>query len=423
LAALRRALVAGAIAAGLVGDAPARAAVLHVPAEHPTASQALALAAPGDTVLLSPGIYPENLSLPSGVTLRGAGPPEAVVLDAGGLGPGVVCGMGAAGTRVESITVRQGLGGPAGGGGVRVTGGSLALADVRFESCVAAFGAAVSCAGNAQVTWNGGSATGGQASFGGALFADGGSLALDHVTLSGNQGTKGGALYAQDTSPLSLVSCTIQDNVSVGDGGALYLVRTGTSISDCGIRGNRAGGNGGGLAAEPGTQVVCGYSVLFANEGLAGGGLYAICDGPGGGACTLVQLTHVDLVRNRGGGSGAAGIDGSARLEATASVVAFNEGGIACLDPRATIDLRCTLLHGNGAASGFGCSASMTDTTTADPRLCGVATGNLERCADSPALTSACGPPFLGALGVGCATCGITASTPLTWGSLKARYR
>lgn len=423
MAALTRTLLLAAIAAVAVGDAPARAAVLLVPAEHPTAAQALALAAPGDTVLLSPGVYSENLSLPSGVTLRGDGIAETVVLDAGFLGPGLVCSMGASGTRVESITVRQGQGGPAGGGGIRVSGGTLALADVRFENCVAAFGAAVACAGNAQVTWKGGSATGGQASFGGALFADGGSLALDHVTLSGNQSQKGGALYAQDTSPLSLVSCTIQGNVTSGDGGGLYLLRTGASLSDCGIRGNRAGGNGGGLAAEPGSQVVCGYSVLFANEALAGGGVYAICDGAGGGACTIVQLAHVDLVRNRGGGSGAAGIDGSARLEATASVVAFNEGGIACLDPRATIDLGCTLLHDNGPASGFGCSASMTDTTTADPRLCGVATGNLERCADSPALSAACGAPFLGALGLGCPACGVTPSVPLTWGSLKARYR
>jgi predicted outer membrane repeat protein len=299
------------------------------------------------------------------------------------------------------------------------------LRGVRIEDCSSTFGGGLALSNDAKVTWSGGSITGCTAAYGGGVFASGGTLTLSEIVFSGNTAQAGGAIHAQDATPVSLVSCVLDNNVSSGDGGALSFLRCGVSLSDCRVRGNRAAGNGGGMSAGPGTYAVCGYTVFSANQAALGGGVYAFCDGPAGAGCSVVQLVHADLVRNMAGASGAAAAAGASRLEAQACVVAFNSGSLVCLDPRGVLDVGCTLLHGNGVAPGSeGCSLAFSDTTGADPLLCDVNGGVLERCAGSPALTPAsCGAPFLGALGEGCPECFTTASIPTTWGGLKARYR
>lgn len=402
----------------------ASAALLRVPEDHPSVAGALAAAANGDTVLLAPGTYLESVTLPSGVTLRGADPSQPAVLDGGGSARVVTLSQGSAFTRLEAITLRNGQAGAGPGGGVRVVGGSLSLRDVTIASCQASFGGALSLENGAHVTWSGGAVTGCSASYGGAVFADGGLLTLTGLILSSNSAQTGGAVYAQSASPVSLVSCSLHDNQASASGGALAFQQCGVSLSDCRLDHNVAAGNGGALWSGPGSGVVCSYSVFSNDQAASGGAVYATCDGPAGAACSLVQLAHVDLVHNQAPGSGAAGADGASHLEAQACVVAFNDGGLACLDPRATIDIACSLLHANGPAAGSGCAGSVSDTTSADPLLCDLSGGQFERCAGSPALSPAsCGEPFLGALGEGCPSCATTPTQTVTWGGLKARYR
>jgi hypothetical protein len=424
LAALRSlVLLAVAVAASLWASA-AQGAVLRVPEDRPSVATALASAANGDTVLLAPGTYLESVTLPSGVTLRSADPAQPAVLDAGGSARVLTISQGSAFSRLEGITLRNGQAGGGPGGGVRVVGGSLSLSDVRIEACQAAFGGALSLENGAHLMWDGGAVTGCSASFGGALFADGGRLALSHLTISSNSAQTGGALYAQGASPVSLVSCSLHDNQASGSGGALAFQLCGASLSDCRLDHNVATGNGGALWSGPGSGVVCSYSVFSNHQAAAGGAVYATCDGPAGAGCSLVQLAHVDLIRNQAPGSGAGAADGASRIEAQACVVAFNDGGLACLDSRATVDIGCSLLHGNGPAGGSGCAGSVSDTTSADPLLCDLGGGGFERCSGSPALAPAtCGAPFLGALGQGCPSCATTPTQTMTWGGLKARYR
>ena len=384
----------------------------------------LASASAGDTVLLSPGTYFESVTLPVGVTLRGADPGQASVLDAAGAPRVLTSVSGNAFSRVEGVTLRGGAAGGGPGGGVRVQGGSLALTDVRIESCQAAFGGGLSLENSAHVTWTRGALSGCSATYGGGIFANGGALSLTQVALGGNSAQTGGAIYAQGVSPVTLISCGLSNNQSSTDGGALAFLQSGVSLSDCKLDGNTASGHGGAVWAGPGTDAVCGYSVFSNNQALAGGAAYATCDGPAGAGCAKVHLAHDDLVHNFAANSGAAAADGASLVEAEACVIAFNGGAIACLDPRATIDIACTLLHGNGPDPGSGCAGTVSDTTSADPLLCNVAGGDLERCAGSPALTpAACGAPFLGAQGEGCSACGFTRAQSITWGGLKGRYR
>ena len=81
---MRASALVGATVAASLWSAAACAAVLRVPADRPSVASALAAAASGDTVLLAPGTYLESVTLPSGVTLRGADQAQPPVLDAGG---------------------------------------------------------------------------------------------------------------------------------------------------------------------------------------------------------------------------------------------------------------------------------------------------------------------------------------------------
>jgi hypothetical protein len=69
-------LVAGRAGAGTV----------RVPADHPKIQAAVLAAAPGDTVLVSPGRYSELIQLRPGVSLRSAEGPDSTILVSPGLG-------------------------------------------------------------------------------------------------------------------------------------------------------------------------------------------------------------------------------------------------------------------------------------------------------------------------------------------------
>jgi hypothetical protein len=176
----------------------------------------------------------------------------------------------------------------------------------------------------------------------------------------------------------------------------------------------------------PSSLATISYSVLFDNQASGGGGAFFVeCAGPGGAACSEVRLHHVDLVANRAARSGAGLASGAARIAAEASLVVANQGGLGCLSPQSEVDVTCSVVYANGdAAPSEGCLPAYGDTIEVDPRLCDLAAGDLERCSNSPLLSSApCGLPFVGALAEGCPPCGLTRTVTATWGRLKAAYR
>jgi len=66
------------------------ATIIHVPGDYPTIQEGLNVANPGDTVLVAPGIYYENVLMAEGVNLIGSGM-ENTIIDGGGLSDVVSC--------------------------------------------------------------------------------------------------------------------------------------------------------------------------------------------------------------------------------------------------------------------------------------------------------------------------------------------
>lgn len=124
-------------AAALSFATSASAATRKVPQQFPTIEAAISASDAGDTVLVSAGVYVENIDIVSGqhgLTLRGIG---KVILDArpngaSSSGPGMNVGIDDA--RIENFTVRHGLGGMY-GGGVVIGGANARVKNVVVQSC------------------------------------------------------------------------------------------------------------------------------------------------------------------------------------------------------------------------------------------------------------------------------------------------
>lgn len=108
-------ILLAAIASALMVVTPSQARTVHVPSDQPTISDGLGAAAPGDTVLVSSGVYDEwNLFIPSMVVLMSESGPDRTVIDGTGTpysGATLWAADCEVGTTIEGFTVRGGIDG------------------------------------------------------------------------------------------------------------------------------------------------------------------------------------------------------------------------------------------------------------------------------------------------------------------------
>lgn len=196
---------------------------------------ALDSCAPGDTVLLLPGVHTgsgEHLAAMDGghngvVLLGDREAPETVVLSGSGLTGSVLhldgssAGVIDGSTILEGFTVEEGES-PELGGGAFFYHASPVLIAVCFTGCHAGSGGAV-------YVWRG------EPAFVSCVFQE---------NTAGTSGA-GAYIYASDGS--SFVSCRFQGNSSSDDGGGIYLFHSSPVIRNCLFADNYAWDNGGGV--------------------------------------------------------------------------------------------------------------------------------------------------------------------------------
>ncbi len=199
-------------------------------------SDALAAAVAGDRILIRPGVYQENLLLPSDLELIGIQGDRVTIIDGGGLGTTVTIPSNRTVT-LDGLTIR-------GGRGVRA----------------------------------------------GGVYSRG-ALTLRNSTISGNEVTAsfGGAGCTATSSPLAVDGCVFEGNTSIGDFYAASAIwiggptpTPGTTIMNTTISGNTAAGPVGGAVFVYNADLVMRGSTISGNRGpgvnmfgyVATGGLY-----------------------------------------------------------------------------------------------------------------------------------------------------
>ena len=412
---------------------PSHAATRRVPADQPTVAAALAASASGDTVLIAPGAYHERVDLPAGVSLLADGPPASVTLDADLAGACILVRAGTAGTRIVGLRLIGGRGNTSGGlatgGDLLVDGGMLAVTDCRFEAGDATYGGGTATVA-ADVVFTRCVWQGGQAVYGGGHFQVGGSVTLDGATFESPHATQGGAIFVTGGAHANVLGGRIHDATASGDGGGAHLDNAVVELSRVVFDGDHAGGRGGALKLAAGAQVLVSFTVFVENDAdLGGGAFYVSCESvaPSGlsADCALLSMTHCDVISNRGAAPAAGAVTDPGAVRLINSIVAGNTSGLACLDPRSTLDVTCCDLYRNGGPdlSGNCLAAPGAGNLAVDPYLCDLPARDCGLCANSPLAAPGACDPYWGVSDVRCGPCTATPVAPFTWGQLKALYR
>ena len=208
---------------------PAFAGIIHVPADQPTIQAGIDASSDGDTVLVSPGTYYENISFNGkAITVTSSSGPGTTVVDGQQLGPVVTFASNETRASVLSgFTLTNGYGTfNAGyqGGGILMQGASPTI-----QGNVIASNAA--CAE------------------GMGLASSGGGPLIQNNIIQGNTqsgcsgGPGGGGLYVSGNSDLEIIGNVIIGNSDYSGGGAMAIYgATGLVVSNNVISSNQGGG-------------------------------------------------------------------------------------------------------------------------------------------------------------------------------------
>jgi len=255
----------------LLGSAVTQAQqTIHVPADQPTIQAAISAANNGDTVLVAPGTYVENINFGGkAITVTSSGGPSVTMIDGGAQGSVVTFSTGEGLTSVlNGFTVRNGLRNGLFGGGIYIASASPTITGNIITGNHAAAGCGIYVYGgspliqNNTITANDQTGAGDGGDGGGGIVVSGTSSAPSNPQIIGNTiknnsvaagGFGGGISVDYFSSPL-IQGNLIQANVAYNFGGgvALWSYNSPILVQNL-IVGNTslAGGSGGGLYVSP----------------------------------------------------------------------------------------------------------------------------------------------------------------------------
>jgi hypothetical protein len=256
--------------------------VRRVPADYPTIQQAINACLAGDSVLVAPGTYLENIDfLGKAITVYSEGGPQVTIID-GHQAESVVrfiTGETRA-SKLDGFTLRHGngLGGYGEGGGIFVNLSSPTIANnLIMDNSASTFGGGISVeAGAPLITGN--TVDNNRSSFGAGICARGGSSIIDGNTITNNSEAFGccafgGGVFLGGDQSTQLLNNIISNNRH-SEGGGIALFASGPVL----IRGNTIRANralrGGGISTINDSSALIIGNLIVDNAASAGGGLY-----------------------------------------------------------------------------------------------------------------------------------------------------
>lgn len=303
---MKRTLAAGAALATsaalitVIAPAAHAAATLLVPSRYRTISAAISAAHNGDTILVSPGTYRENLTIMGkAITIKAANSNPAMTVIAGnpGRSPVMIQNVGP-GMRLLGFRIANGSAPSGQGGGITIANGAspvIAYNQIIYNRSNDGAGILVWNHSNPDIAYNyieNNVAT----SYGGGVFAVRASNpTMHHNVIMANHATGGGGIYLEN-DPANrtahagglITMNTIANNAASGAGGGIML-RTGevARITRNTISGNRSP-YGGGIEIETnGAGPTVSGNVIRSNSAPTG----PPGSGSGGGIAVFGQST------------------------------------------------------------------------------------------------------------------------------------
>ena len=274
---MRKSLIASTVLAMLFTYA--FATTIHVPSQYPTIQAGIVASSDGDTVLVSPGTYIENIDFRGkAITVKSEQGADFTIIDGNQAGSVVtfVSGEGV-NSILEGFTVTNGLGG---GGFWDYTGGGITCKNSSDPTIT-----------NNTITMNSAETAGG-----GIACLDYSDPTITNNTITGNTASQGGGIYGLH-SFLTIRNNTITGNTASSYGGGIYGYYVGAIVTNNVISGNTAGNKGGGMAVLEATHTsypiweIWNNTIADNSAVNGGGGISIQCSFPDGHNITNNTIT------------------------------------------------------------------------------------------------------------------------------------
>jgi len=258
---------------------------LAVPGDHAAIQDAVDGAYNGDTVLVDPGVYVENVSFKGKVLdVRSSRGPKTTVIDGGQAGSAVTFANGEGpGARIEGFTISNGS--AAEGGGIfchesfpEITGNVVAGNSAGSGGGIFCRGAGPAITNNT-VENNTASLRGG-----GLACAACAAPRVDGNVFLNNQALEGGAVACSESSPL-LTSNLLAGN-SADDGGGVFCFDSSPTITNNSVTSNTASLAGGGVCCDGASPLIT-NTILWNNTAPAGSEIHVLSGSPDVSYCDV----------------------------------------------------------------------------------------------------------------------------------------
>jgi len=283
---------------------------IHVPQDQPTIEAGINAANNGDTVLVAPGTYNENIdSQGKAITVTTSAGPKATIIDGGGLAPVASFTTNELTNSVLSgFTLQNGSATSSGeGGGVYIFGASPTVTGNVIQDSVAG-------------------------AFGGGIGIDSASPVIQGNLIRNNSASFGGGISVYGTCTAQIISNKIYGNSAISAGGGMNLFGAGTpTIEDNFIYLNSAGGaQGGGMWIVNDSDALIIQNLIADNSASQGSAIYFLVPSGSQGP-TLVNNTLAGVTGfTQGQVVWASGFDSQAQFFNNIVVGVDGQDGIWC---------------------------------------------------------------------------------------------
>ena len=249
------------------------ATIINIPGDYDTIQEGIDASSDGDTVLVQPGTYVENINFNGHnivlgslfLTTEDTSYISATVIDGDSLGSVVTFESGEDSTAtIMGFTIQNGFGA---GGGISCSDSNPLIINNIITANSANYGGGINCSDDSNPVIADNIITANFAYYGGGGISVGHShpIIVRNMINENWSGSIGGGIFCNISNPI-ITNCVISEN-SCGEygGGIFCLQRSSPTIANSVIFGNYAIENGGGIACADNSSPVVTNSVFWAD--------------------------------------------------------------------------------------------------------------------------------------------------------------